>query len=72
MSEPLKIVANCLKHLQDLSQERFNYNDLFPKLVAVGGQSAGKSSVVETMVGHAILPRGSDIVTRCPIHIRYD
>eukprot|EP00796_Vickermania_ingenoplastis_P009518 gene9518-6683_t len=39
----------------------------FPRIVVVGGQSAGKSSVLEAIVGRAFLPRGTGIVTRCPL-----
>ena len=38
-----------------------------PILVTVGSQSAGKSSVLESIVGRDFLPRGSGIVTRCPL-----
>jgi dynamin 1-like protein len=41
----------------------------FPQIVVVGGQSAGKSSVLESIVGRDFLPRGTNIVTRRPIHI---
>ncbi|XP_006461708.1 hypothetical protein AGABI2DRAFT_185821 [Agaricus bisporus var. bisporus H97] len=38
-----------------------------PQIVVVGSQSAGKSSVLETIVGKDFLPRGSGIVTRRPL-----
>ena len=38
-----------------------------PQIVVVGGQSTGKSSVLEAIVGSDFLPRGSGIVTRCPL-----
>ena len=38
-----------------------------PQIVVVGGQSTGKSSVLESIVGRDFLPRGSGIVTRCPL-----
>ncbi|CAB4063518.1 DNM1L [Lepeophtheirus salmonis] len=38
-----------------------------PQIVVVGSQSSGKSSVIETMIGRSILPRGTGIVTRCPL-----
>ncbi|OXA62843.1 dynamin-1-like protein [Folsomia candida] len=38
-----------------------------PQIVVVGSQSSGKSSVLESFVGKSFLPRGTDIVTRCPI-----
>ena len=38
-----------------------------PQIAVVGGQSAGKSSVLENVVGKDFLPRGSGIVTRRPL-----
>ncbi|KAI6023353.1 Dynamin central region-domain-containing protein [Pisolithus marmoratus] len=38
-----------------------------PQLVVVGSQSAGKSSVLENIVGRDFLPRGQGIVTRRPL-----
>ena len=38
-----------------------------PQIVVVGAQSTGKSSVLESIVGRDFLPRGSGIVTRCPL-----
>ena len=38
-----------------------------PVIVVVGGQSSGKSSVLESIVGRDFLPRGTNIVTRRPI-----
>lgn len=35
-----------------------------PQIVIVGSQSSGKSSVIESLVGRSILPRGTGIVTR--------
>ena len=38
-----------------------------PQIAVVGGQSIGKSSVLANIVGRDFLPRGSGIVTRCPL-----
>ncbi|XP_021318600.1 dynamin-related protein 3A isoform X2 [Sorghum bicolor] len=38
-----------------------------PQVAAIGGQSSGKSSVLEALVGRDFLPRGPDICTRCPL-----
>ncbi|XP_063867052.1 dynamin-1-like protein isoform X3 [Scylla paramamosain] len=38
-----------------------------PQIVVVGSQSAGKSSVLESLVGRSFLPRGTGIVTRRPL-----
>ncbi|XP_067235658.1 interferon-induced GTP-binding protein Mx3-like [Chanodichthys erythropterus] len=40
-----------------------------PTIVVIGDQSSGKSSVLEVLSGVA-LPRGSGIVTRCPLELR--
>ncbi|KAJ0053543.1 hypothetical protein Pint_01165 [Pistacia integerrima] len=41
--------------------------EALPSVVVVGGQSSGKSSVLESVVGRDFLPRGSGIVTRRPL-----
>ncbi|XP_075218786.1 dynamin related protein 1 [Lycorma delicatula] len=38
-----------------------------PQIIVVGTQSSGKSSVIESLVGRSFLPRGTGIVTRCPL-----
>nr|ANM86800.1 dynamin-related protein 1 [Stygiella incarcerata] len=38
-----------------------------PRIVCIGSQSSGKSSVLEAIMGREFLPRGTGIVTRCPI-----
>ncbi|XGW25509.1 hypothetical protein V3C99_006714 [Haemonchus contortus] len=38
-----------------------------PQIVVIGSQSAGKSSVLENLVGRDFLPRGIGIVTRRPL-----
>ncbi|KAG9511385.1 Dynamin, partial [Fragariocoptes setiger] len=38
-----------------------------PQIAVIGGQSAGKSSVLENFVGRDFLPRGAGIVTRRPL-----
>ncbi|CAI2359444.1 unnamed protein product [Moneuplotes crassus] len=38
-----------------------------PRIAVVGAQSSGKSSVLESIVGEDFLPRGTGIVTRCPL-----
>ena len=53
-------------------QDAFNAIDArnsveLPQIVVVGSQSTGKSSVLESIVGRDFLPRGSGIVTRCPL-----
>mmetsp|Transcript_5727 Transcript_5727/g.16368 ORF Transcript_5727/g.16368 Transcript_5727/m.16368 type:complete len:644 (-) Transcript_5727:522-2453(-) len=41
--------------------------NLLPSIVVIGGQSSGKSSVLESVVGTDFLPRGTGIVTKRPL-----
>ena len=38
-----------------------------PQIAVVGNQSSGKSSLLESIIGKEILPRGSGVVTRRPV-----
>lgn len=40
-----------------------------PSIAVIGSQSSGKSSVLEAIVGHEFLPKGSNMVTRRPIEL---
>ncbi|KAI8872568.1 hypothetical protein GQ42DRAFT_119201 [Ramicandelaber brevisporus] len=40
-----------------------------PRIVVIGSQSSGKSSVLEAIVGHSFLPKGTNMVTRRPIEL---
>lgn len=40
-----------------------------PSIVVIGSQSSGKSSVLESIVGHEFLPKGFNMVTRRPIEL---
>ena len=41
-----------------------------PRIVLIGTQSSGKSSLVNRFIGMNILPTGDNMVTRTPINIR--
>lgn len=45
-----------------------------PQVAVVGSQSAGKSSILEGIIGQPCLPRGLGMVTRCPLvlQLRHD
>lgn len=40
-----------------------------PSIVVIGSQSSGKSSVLEAIVGHEFLPKGTNMITRRPIEL---
>ena len=52
----------------ELSSLRLEGTLSVPQIAAVGDQSSGKSSVLEALSGVA-LPRGTGLVTRCPIRL---
>ena len=66
--ERLITLVNKLQEVFYISKVPFNVD--MPQIVVIGGQSSGKSSVLESIVGRDFLPRGNSIVTRRPIIIQ--
>ncbi|XP_034231076.1 dynamin-1-like protein [Thrips palmi] len=63
----MKNLLTKLNKVQDLFSA-ISYEKIeLPKIVVVGSQSAGKSSVLESLVKKSFLPRGAGLVTRCPL-----
>ncbi|XP_044012237.1 dynamin-1-like [Aphidius gifuensis] len=61
-------LISLVNRLQDVATRSGVAMDMdLPQIAVVGGQSAGKSSVLENFVGRDFLPRGSGIVTRRPL-----
>lgn len=64
--EKIRPCIDIIDNLRSLGVER----DLaLPAIAVIGDQSSGKSSVLEALSGVA-LPRGSGIVTRCPLELK--
>ena len=66
INNKLRSVITLVDRLRDINLEEYVK---LPKIVAVGGQSSGKSSLVEQVVGLDFLPRGSvsiDLSLRVP------
>ncbi|XP_054267177.1 dynamin-1-like protein [Macrosteles quadrilineatus] len=59
-------LVEIVNQLQDVFLVSGQVVDL-PQVVVIGSQSAGKSSVLEHLVGKSFLPRGVGVVTRCPL-----
>lgn len=58
-----------IRIVQDLAG-RFTGNEFnLPRIAVLGSQSSGKSSVLEQILQLDVLPRGNNLVTRCPIII---
>ncbi|CAG2101557.1 unnamed protein product [Medioppia subpectinata] len=58
-------LIQVVNELQDILKDNLEFD--LPQIVVIGGQSSGKSSVLESIVGQDFLPRGSGIVTRRPL-----
>lgn len=59
--------VSIIDELQDLGVQ--GYIEL-PRIAVLGMQSAGKSSLLESIVGYDFLPRGEGLVTRRPLEMR--
>lgn len=56
ISAQLRSVISLVDRLRDINLEAYIQ---LPKIVVVGGQSSGKSSLIEQIVGLDFLPRGT-------------
>lgn len=65
-----KLIPLINKLQEVFARSRVNFNVSLPQIVVIGGQSSGKSSVLESIVGIDFLPRGTNIVTRRPTIIQ--
>jgi len=63
----LRSMISLIDKLRDLGVEE--YIEL-PKICVLGTQSAGKSSVLESIVGMDFLPKSSGLCTRRPLELR--
>ena len=61
------VLVEALSNLQDVNGTT---NFSLPQIVVVGNQTAGKSSVIESLVGKTFLPRGTGMKTQTPIFVR--
>lgn len=71
----MESLIKTINKLQDVFAVIGDHKIDLPQIVVVGSQSSGKSSVLESLVGKAFLPRGTGIVTRAPLilqMIRYN
>ncbi|RKP11808.1 P-loop containing nucleoside triphosphate hydrolase protein [Piptocephalis cylindrospora] len=63
LTKKLIEIRNILKTIEGNEALRL------PSIVVIGSQSSGKSSVLEAIVGHEFLPKGTNMVTRRPIEL---
>ncbi len=65
--ENLKKFIQVIDKLKDIGLEE---HIKLPKIIVVGSQSSGKSSLLESIVGLDFPPRGNGVVTRRPLELR--
>jgi len=58
---------NIIDELKDVGVQQYIQ---LPRIAVIGTQSAGKSSLLEAIVGLDFLPRGQGVVTRRPLELR--
>ncbi|KAI9586387.1 dynamin-1-like protein [Glossina fuscipes] len=63
----MEALIPVINKLQDVFNTVGSDSIQLPQIVVLGSQSSGKSSVLESLVGRSFLPRGTGIVTRCPL-----
>lgn len=68
--EQMMMLTKKMIHIRGLLQTVGQSEAIqLPSIVVIGSQSSGKSSVLEAIVGHEFLPKGSNMVTRRPIEL---
>ena len=68
--DQMMILTKKMIEIRGILQQVGQSNALtLPSIVVIGSQSSGKSSVLEAIVGHEFLPKGSNMVTRRPIEL---
>ncbi|EPR79760.1 Dynamin, partial [Spraguea lophii 42_110] len=64
----ISLMSDLIQKIQNL--QRLNSSDIsLPTIVCIGPQSCGKTSVIEQLLQLEILPKGKNLVTKCPIII---
>ncbi|EGD97657.1 mitochondrial dynamin GTPase [Trichophyton tonsurans CBS 112818] len=70
LDEQMMTLTRKMIEIRNMLQRVGQSNTLtLPSIVVIGSQSSGKSSVLEAIVGHEFLPKGSNMVTRRPIEL---
>lgn len=68
--DQMMFVTKRMIEIRNLLQKVGQTNTVtLPSIVVIGSQSSGKSSVLEAIVGHEFLPKGSNMITRRPIEL---
>ncbi|KAI6245624.1 hypothetical protein HI914_05972 [Erysiphe necator] len=70
LDDQMMVLTKRMIEIRSILQTLNKSNTLtLPSIVVIGSQSSGKSSVLEALVGHEFLPKGSNMITRRPIEL---
>ena len=69
LSAKVRPLLDACDRVREIMVDRSAISLNLPTIAVVGDQSSGKSSVLEALSGIE-LPRGQNIVTRCPLVLR--
>ena len=61
-----KVIKTITNHLSKDEIKQFT----LPKVVVIGNESTGKSSLLENITKCQIFPRDNKLCTKCPIHVK--
>lgn len=64
------IFGKIKETLQALFEPEYISEYKLPKVIVIGNESTGKSSLLENITKCQLFPRDSKLCTRCPIHVR--
>lgn len=69
-----KMVNSTFGKIKQTFSEIFTQKDIeqytLPKVIVIGNESTGKSSLLENITKCQLFPRDSKLCTKCPIHIK--
>jgi len=70
ISSEINLLKNKATSYDDLPIDLTNIN--VPRMVVIGTQTAGKSTLINKLIGYDLLPTGNNMVTRSPVLIHLE
>ena len=68
------LIKSNFGKIKQIFSEIFTHEDAnqyeLPKVIVIGNESTGKSSLLENITKCQLFPRDSKLCTKCPIHVK--